>query len=463
MVRGILVLSIATLAGSCQGAPGGEATAPAAPAAPALAEPAEVLVGLEPATGSDPQIDPAVAERLVRLSGEVGQLEFPSTNEVIERCRDGDASACNSVGTRLMHGTWGLEQDQAAAVPLFTYACDAGELEGCHSLAVALEYGRGVDQDEARAAALFERACDGEHVVACSFHADAYRYGRGVERDPERALAITERACLLGAFCRDVPRHRLSLLSEQPDAPFPSPADAAERACAGGDPAGCWWQALQLGGEPDDEGRYAQVETLLEGACDVGYGQACDSLGFHFLQRRSTPGYQGRAHGAFLRGCALGVGCDHLESCAAGDSARVQALSAGAKDDEEACEAGRMDRCLLLAIVLKSGNGVDRDPERAARLFEQVCEAGDPHGCWYLGGCYRRGEGVPMDEGRTTELYRRACDADHANGCVDLAFAHVHGRGVPQDLPTAIALFDKACTLGTACDHAEHYRQLPAP
>lgn len=343
-------------------------------------------------------------------------------------------------------------------MPLFRFACDAGELEGCHSLALALKYGRGVESDPEASVELFRRACDGEHLVACSFLSDAYRFGHGVDPELERALAITERSCLLGAFCYRVPALTLQRISTRIDASTALSEDAAELACGAGDATGCWWQALHLATGTDDDTRYAQVEALLDGACGEGVGGACDSLGFHYLRRQASPGFAARAHGAFRRACDLGVGCDHLESCPAGDSSRVQALAGEVRSAEEECERGQMDRCLHLGIRLKTGNGVTRDQGRAAELFERVCASGDPYGCWYLGGMLSRGEGVDEDDVRAAELYRRCCEADHPNGCVDLAFAHVHGRGVAQDLPAAVALFDRACTLGTACDHAEHYR-----
>ena len=430
------------------GCGGGSTSEPATPPAP-------VLDGLQPEATAD--IEPEVGEHLLRLAGEVGQLDFPSTREVIDRCRAGDAEACTSVGTRLMHGTWGLDKDATAAVPLFQFACEAGDLEGCHSLAVALRYGRGVDPDEASSVVLFQRACDGEHVVACSFLADAYRYGHGVEPDAARALAINERACLLGSFCYRLPELRLALLRATLDAPF---ADGgAGAACEAGDPTGCWWRALEEADGKDDDARFERVEALLLRSCDGGVGGACDSLGFHYLRRDRSPGFRAKAHDAFGRACALGVGCDHAEACPPGDSARVRSVAGTVGDDEVACAAGQLDRCLLLGIALKTGNGVIRDQTRAAELFERVCDGGDPHGCWYLGGALSRGEGLAEDDVRAAEVFRRACDVDHANGCVDLAFAHVHGRGVEQDMATAVSLFDKACGLGTACAHAEHYRQ----
>ena len=225
---------------------------------------------------------------------------------------------------------------------------------------------------------------------------------------------------------------------------------------------GCWHQALALARETDSDANYARINELLSAACAADHGDSCDSLGFHYLHRQASPGYAAKASGAFQRACDLGAGCSHARRCPAGDPTHVRALSRGVGQAGEDCETGDMDRCLSFAISLKTGNGIERDHARAAELFDRVCTSGDPYGCWYLGGAYQRGQGVAADDDRAAALFRKACDADHANGCVDLAFAHVHGRGVPQDLPTAITLFDKACTLGTACEHATHYRtQLP--
>ena len=424
--------------------------------------PTEVLDKLQPDSGGEIEIDVQTLEHLKLLTGEIGDADFPSTRDVITRCEAGEASACVSVGTRLMHGTWGLKKDQAAAVSLFQHGCDAREMEGCHALAVAIKYGRGVTQDQARSVELFKLACESEHVVACSFYGDAYRFGHGVERDLPRAVEIYERTCLMGAFCRDVAMHRRTLLQETREALF-GEGVSAEDACTAGDSTGCWHQALDLSSEPDSDATYTQIERLLSTACETDQGSACDSLGFHYLRRQSSPGYAAKASAAFQRACHLGEDCEHAKACPTDDPTRVQALARGVLQAEEDCDNGQMSRCLSFAISLKTGNGIERDRDRAADLFDRVCHSGDPYGCWYLGGAYKLGQGVPQDHDRAATLYREACDADHANGCVDLAFAHVHGRGVPQDLPTAITFFDKACTLGTACDHADHYRtQLPA-
>ena len=453
-MRRLLMLTLAALIPACGG-----------PSKPGLDDPAvpkDVIEGIETVSDVSVEIDAETLEHLKLLTGEVGEVDFPSTRDVLAQCEEGDPGACVSVGTRLMHGTWGLDKDAAAAVRLFTYACDSGEVEGCHSLAVALKYGRGVAQDEAGSVPLFERACNGGHVVACSFYGDAYMHGRGVQTDISRGVAIYERACLLGAFCRDVARHRFAQMLTASDRPFQAEGETAEAACADGDPEGCHWEALALAVETDSDERYARIEKLLTTACDGEVADACASLGFHYLHRHTSPGYTAKASAAFKRACDLGTACDHLEACPAGDPTRIQALSRGVQQAEQDCQSGQMDRCLSFAISLKTGNGIERDHTRATLLFSRVCESGDPAACWYLGGAYKRGQGVPQDEAHAAELYRTSCDADHANGCVDLAFAHVHGRGVPQDLSTAVSLFDKACTLGTACDHADHYRvQLP--
>jgi len=466
-MRVLLILAVLALVPACVGPTASQPDDPVVPeavieAAESPVVPQDIIEAIEPPADVPVELDTETLERLKLLAGESGEVEIPSTRSDLARCERGVPAACTSVGTYLMYGTWGLQHDPEAAVPLFRYACDAGDLEGCHSLGVALKFGRGVPQDKAASVPLFERACNGGDAVACSFYGDAFLFGQGVERDLARGVGIYERACFLGGFCHYVAQHRHMLLSSDPARPFQDADESPEAACEAGDPQGCYWQALALAFENDSDERYAQAEQLLDRACDGEVADACASLGFHYLHRQSSPGYVASASSAFRRACDLGIACDHLEACPTEDTTRVQALARGVQQAEEDCQSGQVSRCLSLAISLSTGTGVERDPVRAASLLERVCSSGDPAGCWYLGGAYKRGHGVPKDPVRAAELHRAACDADHANGCVDLAFAHVHGRGVPQDLPTAVSLFDKACTLGTACDHAESYRsKLP--
>ena len=85
--------------------------------------------------------------------------------------------------------------DTARAASLYARACDGGELEGCVSLGVLIEEGRGVTEEEGRAATLYTRACEAGIVRACGNLAGLHLRGAGVPKDEVRAVALYKTAC----------------------------------------------------------------------------------------------------------------------------------------------------------------------------------------------------------------------------------------------------------------------------
>ena len=56
--------------------------------------------------------------------------------------------------------------------------------------------------------------------------------------------------------------------------------------------------------------------------------------------------------------------------------------------------------------MYKSGSGVPRDLEYAARLFRRACDQGEALACYSLGYMYANGEGVDRDIEHAGRLFR---------------------------------------------------------
>jgi len=123
---------------------------------------------------------------------------------------------------------------------------------------------------------------------------------------------------------------------------------------------------------------------------------------------------------------------------------------------ERECDAGSADRCRRLAETYSSGQGVDKDEERATALFEHACEMKDPSACVSAGRMYEFSHGVAKDDVKAAHLYEMACDFQWAPGCYNLAIMAERGTGVPQDRARASALFRIACSAGAkpSCERA---------
>ena len=84
---------------------------------------------------------------------------------------------------------------------------------------------------------------------------------------------------------------------------------------------------------------------------------------------------------------------------------------------ERACGQGWMAGCENVAILYLRGDGVPRDPARAAYGFDQACRGGEPTACSNAGFMYRNGDGVARDDARAMAYLEQACGLGLANAC----------------------------------------------
>ena len=67
--------------------------------------------------------------------------------------------------------------------------------------------------------------------------------------------------------------------------------------------------------------------------------------------------------------------------------------------------------------------------EDAERL-RLSCDDGNATACNHLGFMYENGEGVTRDPARAASLYQQACDGGYAEACNDLGLMYRNGRTV---------------------------------
>ncbi|MEO0485515.1 MAG: hypothetical protein AAF092_06350 [Pseudomonadota bacterium] len=75
-------------------------------------------------------------------------------------CKEGNFSACYSMGIDYLHGD-GVTKHRPTAAFLFEYSCKNGLPRGCYNLALMYENGVGVDRKPDLAASFYDRACNG--------------------------------------------------------------------------------------------------------------------------------------------------------------------------------------------------------------------------------------------------------------------------------------------------------------
>jgi TPR repeat protein len=203
----------------------------------------------------------------------------------------------------------------------------------------------------------------------------------------------------------------------------------------GSDPA--FWE------KPCQAGRAEACQVLgrtLDVECQHNSAQGCFSLGT-LLSDGRLPRNPMSAARTFERACDIGLtaGCASLGKLVKSDGDNVLL---------EPCKRGNPASCFLLGSLYYEGQGVGRNLERSAALYQQSCTAGFTRGCGALGESYLAGEGVPRDMIKARQILESACDAGYAPGCFNVGIIHREGIETPKNAAVAQARFRQACDMG---------------
>lgn len=106
------------------------------------------------------------------------------------------------------------------------------------------------------------------------------------------------------------------------------------------------------------------------------------------------------------------------------ESARQQWESLAQRDNTSAI--------INLANLYEQGQGVPRDPAKAAEWLRRAAELGDPRGQTQLGMAYEKGLGVPRDLQKAESWFRRAAEQGDTTAQFNLGvmLATAQGKGV---------------------------------
>jgi hypothetical protein len=201
-------------------------------------------------------------------------------------------------------------------------------------------------------------------------------------------------------------------------------------------------------------------------ACDAGHTRGCQVL----AQTLDVQCQHNSVNGCFTLGVLLsggkglprdpvGAGRSLKQACDLGsDNACGSLLNIVQTDGDsvlrEPCNRGDGKSCFMLGSLYYGGQGVRRNLEYSAALFQQSCTAGFTRGCGQLGESYLFGEGVPKDIPRARQILEDACAAGYGAGCFNVGIMHREGIETPKNVPLAQARFRRGCDLGygQACE-----------
>ncbi len=257
-------------------------------------------------------------------------------------CDRNDYDACLKLGLLFAYGQ-SVAVDRTAAARFLAKACDGNARVNCTTYGLFLQGAAGgtADYDGARAA--LGKACDAGDGDGCNKLSNHFYYGWGVARDIERSSRLLTRGCELndGQSCGVLGTRRMTAH----DAP-PTP------------------EALRL----------------QERACKLNFATSCGILAGWYYAGLGVPQDSDWAY-------AMG-----LKACYEGD---------------------RANGCYVAGLVSKDGGKRQpKNPADAVALLSKACELKSVGGCVVLSGMYSKGEGVPRDPTKAANYARLACEID---------------------------------------------------
>lgn len=238
--------------------------------------------------------------------------------------------------------------------------CDKGSIESCYNLAHLLTgvadvcKGKGEscialggaapgspnEKDFVEASKLYARACEGGVAAACFY---------------------------LGSFVSDG-LYGNAKSDEKADAAF-------DKGCANGHAYSC--MKLEERVEARDKNAPRTV-TLLQRACDLGYGPGCFAVVSKYLKGQGTAKNPAAARAVLTRTCTAGdakrcgeLGLLSLDGTL-GDEAKKDVTTALAALTR-GCDLRRDESCRLAAMAYAGEWGVPKDPAKAKTFFERGC------------------------------------------------------------------------------------------
>jgi len=184
---------------------------------------------------------------------------------------------------------------------------------------------------------------------------------------------------------------------------------------------------------------------LLDAACKLGEGSACNWLGVTYGDGRGVARDVERALPLLERGCELGFGM----ACANVAFYRKPGPAEELRLFQRSCELNAPLGCAWWGVRLLQQN----EPGNQRKAFEQLqigCDTFVGWACARIGAHYRAGIGLPRNDERSADFQGRACELSFGSGCAELAAAFIDGRGRRQDTRLGMQLLEKACRIDQA-------------
>ena len=111
-------------------------------------------------------------------------------------------------------------------------------------------------------------------------------------------------------------------------------------------------------------------------------------------------------------------------------------------------EAGNAEAQYNLAMLYRTGKGVEKDMGASFKWFQQAAEQGIPDAQYYLAHMYDSGESVTKDLPKAFEWYKKAAKQGQGLAQINLGVMYADGISIPQNIEQAYLWFHVAAAQG---------------
>lgn len=261
----------------------------------------------------------------------------------------------------------------------------------------------------------------------------------------------------------------------------------------------CTFACLALGQAPTQAwAQAAETAAALRAACERNDARACRTLGAQLIDPRNNERNPIAGLSFYNRACdlndfrACGTLAAELVAGPNGVAGVTRDLTRAYALADKSCTGNSGNGCTILGAIQKDGlGGYRKDPVAAARLFEKACTLKYALGCSELGKAYGAGEGVARDPVRAASYARLACELDKSRcqtrnptasapappqsqppaadptaeqcrqGAIGACMSFAGLNEITEDWSTALWAYDRACGLGSpsGCAKAAEVRK----
>ncbi|QKI90196.1 tetratricopeptide repeat protein [Thiomicrorhabdus xiamenensis] len=200
----------------------------------------------------------------------------------------------------------------------------------------------------------------------------------------------------------------------------------------------------------------------FEKACHEGRGDACSVIGLAYDRNNNYA----KALAFYQKGCTYRDANSCTKIGLMYDSGRGVKKNPGKAIDfySKACEYGDAETCNYLGAKYNNADGIKQNVAMAIDFFQKACNGGNADGCQNvfklyqaycdgdhafscnaLAGIYFKGQGVTKDPTKAAELVVKSCRLEDANGCYLSGMVYEQGVGVTQNLKIALQYYQKSC------------------